>query len=292
MWALLVCSAARPIYIGDAVELPKTGRDIMLAVDISGSMQEDDMQLNGQTVDRLTLVKSVLADFISQREGDRLGLILFADQAYIQAPLTFDLTTLKTLLDESQIGFAGRKTAIGDAIGLAVKRLSDKDKQSEEEQNVLILLTDGQNTAGAVEPIKASQIAAQEDIKIYTIGIGSDQARARPGMFNFGSYNPSRDLDVKTLQSIAAATNGDFFRATSQRDLQGIYQHIDQLQSIEQDNQRFRPVTEYFYYPLAAMLALYFALGLILSVNKLSPKEFIPHKKEKASNDHWEASND
>ena len=187
MWALLVCSAARPIYIGDAVELPKTGRDIMLAVDISGSMQEDDMQLNGQTVDRLTLVKSVLADFISQREGDRLGLILFADQAYIQAPLTFDLTTLKTLLDESQIGFAGRKTAIGDAIGLAVKRLSDKDKQSEQEQNVLILLTDGQNTAGAVEPIKASQIAAQEDIKIYTIGIGSDQARARPGMFNFGS---------------------------------------------------------------------------------------------------------
>ena len=259
LWVLLVCSAARPIYIGEAVDVEQTGRDIFLAVDISGSMREQDMQLDGREVDRLTLVKSVLNDFIAERDGDRLGLILFADQAYIQAPLTPDLNTLNRLLQESEIGFAGRKTAIGDAIGLAVKRL----EENQAEQKILILLTDGQNTAGAVAPIKASQVAAQQAVTIYTIGIGSDQTRAR-GLLNFGRYNPSADLDVQTLTAIAKATNGRFFRATSQQDLQAVYQTINQLQSIEQAQQRFRPVTEYFYWPLLAMLWLYASGALLL----------------------------
>jgi len=247
----LIISAARPISLGEEIELEQTGRDIFLAVDISGSMREEDMPLNNKTVNRLVLVKHVLKDFILERQGDRLGLILFGSQAYIQAPLTFDLQTLSTLLNEAQIGFAGKQTAIGDAIGLGIKRLSEHPNDSK----VMVLLTDGQNTAGSVDPLQAAQMAKNESVTIYTIGIGSDQVQSR-GLFGMGSYNPSADLDVKTLNTIAKTTGGKFYRATNQADLLAIYAEIDAREVIDQDKQTFRPIQEWFYQPLLVSLSL------------------------------------
>lgn len=251
IWISLLTAAAKPVMIGEAVELPSNGRDLLLAVDISGSMKIEDMTLNNSKVDRLTLVKSVVDDFIVQRQGDRLGLILFGTNAYIQAPLTFDLATISKLLHESHIGFAGDGTAIGDAIGLSIKRLANNPADS----RVVILLTDGQNTAGSVKPLQAAQLAQQENVVIYTIGIGSDKP-IKTGFFGLNSYNPSRDLDEKTLQEIASATHGKYFRARNQKELNSIYATIDELEAIEQEAETFRPKQSLFHWPLGAMLAL------------------------------------
>ena len=174
-WCLLVLASCRPQWLGDPVEQAVSGRDLMLAVDLSGSMEEQDFIVNGKPVDRLTATKQVAGEFIKRRTGDRIGLILFGTRAYLQTPLTFDRQTVLTLLYESALGLAGENTAIGDAIGLAVKRLR---KQSTESR-VLILLTDGANTAGEVSPLKAADLAADENLKIYTIGIGADEMIVR-----------------------------------------------------------------------------------------------------------------
>lgn len=259
IWLCLLTAAAKPIITGDAVELPSNGRDLLLAVDLSGSMLINDMTLNNTKVDRLTLVKKVVDDFIVQRQGDRLGLILFGTNAYIQAPLTFDLATVSKLLNESQIGFAGDNTAIGDAIGLSIKRLASNPSNS----RVVILLTDGANTAGSVQPLQAAQLALQENVVIYTIGIGSDQP-IKTGFFGMSSYNPSHDLDEKTLQEIASITHGKYFRARNQNELNSIYATIDQLEAIEQEAEIFRPTQSLFYWPLGLMLLL----CLLLVFNK------------------------
>jgi len=207
IWLALVGATARPQWTGDPVALPTTGRDLMLAVDISGSMGTEDMELGNQLVDRLTVVKNVVSDFVEQRQGDRVGLILFGTNAYLQAPLTFDLVSVDRLLTEAPVGIAGGKTAIGDAIGLAVKRL----RQRPAGDRVLILLTDGANNVGEVEPAKAAELAGAEGITIYTIGVGAESVRMR-GLFGALSstlINPSAELDEPTLQAIAGATGGN-----------------------------------------------------------------------------------
>jgi len=256
VWLLLVFAAMRPQWLGDAVELPLTGRDLMLAVDLSGSMQEEDFVLNGQTVDRLTATKKVAGSFIRKRVGDRLGLILFGERAYLQTPLTFDRDTVVTLLLESAIGLAGKKTAIGDAIGLAVKRLKDNPAES----RVLILLTDGANTAGVVDPVKAAGLAAQKGLTIYTIGIGADEMIVR-GLFGNRRVNPSRDLDEAALKQIAQQTGGRYFRARDTKQLEQVYSVIDQLEPVEQEQQLFRPRRALYYWPLG----IAFILALLLS---------------------------
>jgi Ca-activated chloride channel family protein len=188
IWVLALLAAARPQFIGEPVALPMTGRDLLLIVDLSGSMEEQDFQLNGQWVDRLTALKAVAKDFIERRVGDRVGLILFGREAYLQTPLTFDRKTVKTLLDESVIGLAGKETAIGDAIGLAIRTLDDAGV--EQGRRVAILLTDGANTAGAVDPLKAAELAAQRNLVIYTIGIGADALTVR-SLFGVRQINPS-----------------------------------------------------------------------------------------------------
>lgn len=207
LWLLLVAGAAKPQRTGDPITLPAKGRDLMLAVDISKSMEYNDLFLKGESVDRFTAVKSVLDEFIPRRKTDRLGLILFGSQAYIQTPLTFDHKTMQTLLNEAYIGMAGPQTAIGDAIGFAVKRLKEQPSES----RVLILLTDGANTAGELTPLQATQLAKQIDLKIYTIGVGAEKMRI-PGVLgtSFGArtVNPSADLDEETLQEIADVTGG------------------------------------------------------------------------------------
>lgn len=261
IWLLLLLAAARPTWIGEAIELPNSGRDLMLAVDISGSMEMEDMQVGQATVPRITAVKQVGAEFITRRSGDRLGLILFGSNAYVQSPLSFDVTTVKRFLQEAQIGFAGKNTAIGDAIGLAVKRLRERPADS----RVLILLTDGQDTASSVSPEDAAQLAKDLGIRIYTIGVGADRMTL-PGLFgsSFGSrqVNPSAELDEAGLQKIAQVTGGQYFRARNPQELAAIYQLLDQLEPVEQEAVTYRPRQALGYLPLLLALLLSFALAL------------------------------
>lgn len=250
-WLLLVTAAARPQWVGDQIEIPTSGRDLMLAVDLSGSMEAKDFILNGQAVDRLTATKAVAGEFIERREGDRIGLILFGENAYLQTPLTFDRKTVHRLLLESVIGLAGKKTAIGDAIGLAVKRLRDNPSPS----RVLILLTDGANTAGEVLPIKAAQLAADAGLKMYTIGVGADEMVVQ-SLFGRRRVNPSQDLDEETLRRIASQTGGQYFRARSTQELDQIYQILDELEPVEVGALSFRPTSALFYWPLGAAVFL------------------------------------
>jgi Ca-activated chloride channel family protein len=254
-WLLLVTASSRPQWLGEAVALPVSGRDLMLAVDLSESMREQDFQIQGQWVDRLTASKWVAHDFIERREGDRLGLVLFGQQAYLQTPLTFDRATVLKLLDEAQIGLAGQATAIGDAIGLAIKRLRDKTGGD----RVLILMTDGANTAGEVDPLQAAELAAREGLTVYTIGIGADEMIVRD-FFGARRVNPSADLDETTLRAIADQTGGRYFRARDTRELEDIYRLLDALEPVERDPQMFRPVTALFQWPLAAALCLIMVL--------------------------------
>jgi Ca-activated chloride channel family protein len=253
IWVLAVAAATRPQFVGDPVALPTTGRDLLLSVDLSGSMEEQDFQLNGQWVDRLTATKAVATDFIDRRVGDRVGLILFGREAYLQAPLTFDRATVSTLLDEAVIGLAGKETAIGDSIGLAIRTLEDAGV--EQGRRVLVLLTDGANTAGAVDPRKAAELAAQRKMIIYTIGIGADALTVR-SLFGLRQINPSADLDEETLTAIAEMTGGRYFRARDTAEFAQIYSILDALEPAESEQRGFRPVTELFFWPLAAAVVL------------------------------------
>ncbi len=253
LWLLLVVSAAQPQWLGEAVNIPTESREMMVAVDLSGSMQIEDMVLNGNAVNRLTMLKEVLGDFIERRVGDRLGLILFGDDAYMQTPMTFDRNTVQQMLDEAVLGLVGKQTAIGDAIALAVKRF-DQKKQS---NKVLLLLTDGQNTAGKITPEQALELAVAKGITIYSIGIGAD-VMIQQSLFGQRQVNPSSDLDEKSLINIAEQTNGQYFRARSSADMNDIYQLLDQLEPVEQDQQQMRPLTALFYYPLTLAFSLAF----------------------------------
>jgi Ca-activated chloride channel family protein len=258
-WLLLVIAAARPQMLGEPVQLPVSGRDLMLAVDISGSMDTDDMVLGSQVATRLAAVKFVAGDFIERRQGDRLGLILFGEQAYLQTPLTFDRETVNIQLDEAAIGLAGKRTAIGDAIGLAVKRL----REQPQENRVLILLTDGENTAGSIEPLKAADIAASEGVRIYTIGVGADE-RIVSGFFGKRRVANS-ELDEPTLTAIAEKTGGRYFRARDIAGLEAIYQLLDELEPASEEDEVFRPVHELYRWPLAASLLISMLLALTAS---------------------------
>jgi len=249
-WLLLICAAVRPQWVGEPVGLPVTGRDLMLAVDISGSMKTRDMESRDDLVSRLAVVKAVAGEFIGRREGDRVGLILFGTRAYLQTPLTFDRATVATLLEEAEIGFAGERTAIGDAIGLAVKRLRHRDTD-----RVLILLTDGANTAGAVAPLRAAELAASAELTIYTIGVGADELLVR-SFAGVRRVNPSIDLDEATLSSVAELTSGRYFRARDRAALDEIYAIIDKLEPVAGDAELLRPVTELYAYPLGILALL------------------------------------
>jgi len=256
-WICLVLAASRPQWLGEPLEQSVSGRDLMLAVDVSGSMEERDFIIDNQRVDRLTAIKHVAGDFIQRRVGDRLGLILFGTTAYLHVPLTFDRKTVQTLLNEAFLGITDDdpQTSIGDAIGLAIKRLQDQKTDS----RVLILLTDGANTAGELAPLKAAEIAAEHHLKIYTIGIGADEMLVR-SLFGARRVNPSADLDEKTLTAIADATGGRYFRARNSEELEHIYFILDQLEPVEKDKQYFRPRSELFHWPLGVALLLTGAL--------------------------------
>ncbi len=267
-WLALLIASARPIWFGEPISIPSEGRDLMLAVDLSRSMEQQDMVVNGAQVDRLRMVKSVMDDFIDRRVGDRLGLILFADTAYLQAPLTFDREIIRQFLSESVIGLVGDSTAIGDAIGLAVKRFTER----EESNRVLVLLTDGRNTAGNISVDQALELAKSNEVTIYAIGVGSDE-QIQNSFFGPRRFNPSRDLDETSLIKLAEQTGGEYFRARNAQELSQIYTLLDILEPIKGSEKTLRPRQELFYYPLTAALCLAAALCifplLLVSIRRL-----------------------
>jgi len=260
-WVCLVIAAARPQWTGEPIEVPVSGRDLMLAIDISKSMDHP-IRHNQRSVSRIAATKAVASAFIEKRVGDRIGLILFGDQAYVQVPLTFDRTTVNILLQEAFTGLAGQATAIGDAIGLTVKRLAKDERKDKDgiqknitDDRVLILLTDGVSNRGEITPIKAAQLAAKKGLKIHTIGIGN---------------RGSRELDEITLRRIAKITGGQYFRAYTTADLQKIYTLLDQLEPVEKDVKSYRPIKALFYIPLAASLFFASVLALFLYAPQIS----------------------
>ncbi len=262
IWLLCVFASARPQWIGDAAQIPVTGRDLILAVDVSGSMKAKDMTVAGEKVNRLVAVKIIGEGFIEERKGDRLGLVLFGSQAYLQAPLSFDTDTINILLQESSIGIAGEKTAIGDAIALSIKRLIGNSEEHNLSHKVLILMTDGANTSGSINPLEAARLAAQVNLKIYTIGIGAE-SMVVDRFFGQQVVNPSSELDVNALTQIAELTGGKFFRAKDTQGLAEIYRQIDQLEPINEDDRYLRPVDELFHWFLLLALVM-LMMGLLI----------------------------
>ncbi len=259
IWILILLAAARPQYVGQPQSLPMTGRDLLLAVDLSGSMEEQDFQLDGRWVDRLTATKAIAKEFIERRIGDRIGLILFGRETYLQTPLTFDRATIQILLDEAVIGLAGQETAIGDAIGLGIRTLSDAEIQ--ENRRVFVLLTDGANTAGSIDPLKAAELARDRGMVIYTIGIGADSVMVQ-SLFGVREVNPSADLDERTLTTIAEGTGGRYFRARDTEAFQQIYAILDELEPAAAEESGFRPIAERYHWPLGVALILGVLWGL------------------------------
>lgn len=249
LWVSTLLAAARPVWVGEPLMLPAEARELMLAVDLSGSMREPDMILGDQRVDRLTALKVVLREFINRRPGDRIGLIVFGGRPYVQAPLTHDHSTVQRMLEDAWIGLALDGTAIGDAIGLAVKQLRERPVGS----RVLILLTDGANTLGNLEPLQAAEIAAHFGVRIHTIGFGSDRGPLWGGR--------ASEIDERSLSAIANLTGGRFFRARSTDDLDNIYRELDRLEPVTQDPEALRPLRTLFHWPLSISLGCLWLLG-------------------------------
>lgn len=258
-WCCLLGALARPIWYGDPIEINPEHRDMLLAVDLSGSMSIEDMVTSsGDNIDRLTAVKGVLNDFIGKRKGDRLGLVLFANHAYLQTPLTFDRNTVQEQLGRTVLGLIGQSTAIGEGLGIATKTFID----SEAPQRVIILLSDGANTAGVIDPKEAAELAARSNVTIYTVGIGAEEMLQRT-FFSTRTVNPSQDLDEKMLTDIANMTGGQYFRARNPQELETIYQLIDQMEPINTAQQTWRPRQELFRYPLAIALCLSLIIAIL-----------------------------
>jgi Ca-activated chloride channel family protein len=249
VWGLLVLAAMRPQWLGQPLPVPTSGRQIMLAIDCSGSMASQDM--GGAS--RLEIVQVVAGRFIARRRGDQIGLILFGSRPYLQAPLTMDIATVQQFLDEAVVGVAGPQTAIGDAIGLAIKELRQRERTggAPMHQSVLILLTDGGNDAGVMPPLEAARLAAQTGLRIFTIGVGAAEEQSL-----FGLTSGNTDLDVGLLQNIASITGGEFFRATNPQALQAVYRRINQLEPTAGNKQWLRPAAEWFSWPLGLALLL------------------------------------
>ncbi|WP_260260271.1 vWA domain-containing protein [Vibrio intestinalis] len=255
IWVAVVIAAARPVWYGEPVTSHPKHRDMMLVVDLSGSMAQEDMLYQGDYIDRLSTVKRVVGDFIDQREGDRVGLVLFADHAYLQTPVTLDRKTVKNQLNQTVLELVGSKTAIGEGIGLATKIFVDSDAP----QRVMILLSDGTNNAGVLDPVTAAKIAKKYNTTIYTVGVGAGEMEVSK-FFITRTVNTAKDLDEKTLTEIANLTGGQYFRARNSQDLADIYQTINKLEPISQATKTWRPQQEWFHYPLGVALIVAFLL--------------------------------
>lgn len=249
-WGLIVMAAAGPQWVEPPIERVEAARDLMLAIDLSQSMETKDFtDRQGRRVDRLTAVKEVVDGFIGRRKGDRIGLIVFGSAAFPQAPLTLDHATVRLLLDEVRIGMAGPQTSIGDAIGVAVKMT----EHSKLKERVLVLLTDGNDTASKLPPGQAAKIAKQHGITIHTIGIGNPQAEGE------------QRVDLRALEQIAQTTGGRSFRGEQRQGLEGIYKTLDEITPEKVKRSLYRPKRALYFYPLcaAALLLIAYHAGML-----------------------------
>jgi len=261
IWTLLVIAAARPEWTGPAQPVTQKSRNMIMAIDLSDSMKRPDFEYKGHQLDRFQALKIAVEDFLDKRKGDRIGLVVFGTEAYEYIPLTLDLQTAKDMFSELETGFAGPLTSIGDALGLALKKIEgipSKDK-------VIILLSDGESNAGVINVEQALKTAKEMQVKVYTIGIGAYEQKVR-GMFGTQVINPSEGLDEKTLQKIAEETGGKYYRAYDTQEFLKIYSDIDALEPIESAETFVKPVKELFYYPLG--LALILSVAAAFAINR------------------------
>ena len=256
-WVLLVCALAKPLWIGEPIEHTKSARDLMVAVDLSGSMEIADFKGDdGKQISRLAAVKQVLAEFAEQRQHDRLGLIVFGDSPYLQAPFTEDHRTWLTLLDETEIAMAGQSTMFGDAIGLAIKLF----EASKTESRVLIVLTDGNDTGSKVPPVEAAKVAESKDVTVYTIAIGDPETAGEEA------------LDLEVMQSIADITGGASYQALDRAQLQQVYRDIAALEPEEYESLSFRPRQSLHHYPLSIIIIGYMFFFMLMTLRVRSEK--------------------
>ena len=264
IWVLLVIAASGPTLVSKPIPIPTEGRSIMMAIDLSGSMRENDMLVNGKAYSRFDVVKAIASQFINDRKGDRVGLILFGSKAYLRSPLTPDVSTVSQLLEKAVPGLAGEQTAIGDSIGLAIKNLLKSPKKN----RVLILMTDGRNNAGNINPIKAAQMAKLSDIRIYTIGLGNNTPNI---------WAQRSGPDNKTLREISKITNGKFFYAGNVNQLRKVYDSLDKLETSKDAPRYYRTVKQLYPYPLAIALIISFLMALY-SIIVRHKNKFIKNK--------------
>lgn len=262
-WAAILIAVARPQYIGDPIFRTQPSRDMILAVDLSGSMDTEDFtDADGNQVSRLVACKQVLDDFLSRREGDRVGLILFGSAAFVQAPFTEDLQLCRQLLDEAQVGMAGPQTAMGDAVGLALTLF----ERSEQEDRVLIVLTDGNDTTSKVTPVEAAKIGRDKGVTIHTIAVGDPEAVGE------------EKIDEDVLKQMSDLTGGDFFRADDREQLEGIYSRLDRLETRDLESESYSPRIELFHWPLSVFLLIglayhgYFVIRHLIITNRISSR--------------------
>ena len=250
-WLLVVFAITRPQWLEEPIikELPM--RDLLVAVDLSGSMEAQDFtDAEGNMVDRLTAVKQVLDAFFARRDGDRVGLILFGSAAFVQVPFTDDLDVVRELLGEAQIRMLGPRTMLGDAMGLAINLF----ERSEVDERVLIVLTDGNDTGSLVPPERAAEIARDNGVVVHTIAIGDPAAAGEQA------------LDEKTLGNIATITNGGYFHANDRQELEEIYSHLDEINPRQVETQSYRPLTDLYDWPLAAGMLITLLYILFLEI--------------------------
>lgn len=255
LWIIMTFALMRPQLVGEPLETPRSGRSIMLVLDISESMEAQDFTLDGRASDRISVAKSVLFDFIDQRRGDGLGLVVFGSEPFLHAPISFDHKTVKRFLLDSMVGFAGPKTAIGDALGLSIKKLMEQPPG----EHLIVLLTDGQNNAGKLDPEVAADIAQKQGIRLYIVGLGASRMTV-DSFFGPQTVNPSRDLDEAEprLKEMAKKTGGAYFRARDTAGLEAVYKEIDKLEPVVISSQVIIPKKELFYWPLSLVVILLF----------------------------------
>ncbi|MGF1701954.1 VWA domain-containing protein [Photobacterium makurazakiensis] len=252
-WLFMLLALARPVWLGDPISVPNKHRDVMLVVDLSGSMDIEDMSTgDGEPISRMTAMKSVLVDFVGRRDGDRLGLVLFADHGYLHTPLTLDIRNLEQQINQLALGLVGYMTAIGEGVAIATKTFIDSDAP----QRVMILLSDGSNTIGAVEPMDAAQLAKDSNVTIYTVGLGAETMMVENVFGELYETNPAWDLDEELLTDIAELTGGKYFRARNQDELANVYSLIDGLEPVSETDQTWQPRYDLFQYPLFVTLSL------------------------------------
>jgi len=251
LWSLIVLALARPQFLEEPIQKIIPTRDLLLLVDLSGSMEAEDFTNSaGEKVDRLTAVKEVLDEFLTRREGDRVGLVVFGNAPFVQVPFTQDLDACRMLLEETAVRMAGPRTAFGDAIGLGITLF----EESEVEDRVMIALTDGNDTGSKVPPAEAAKIARDNEILIHVVGIGDPSSVGEQA------------FDEEALQAVADTTGGRYFFAQDRDELESIYAEIDRIGTRDVEAETYRPRIDLFFWPLAAFLALILLLhaGILL----------------------------